>query len=417
MNATTLSKERFGTWTTPRNTLSIEYSLPAIEQIGELAIEGREKLARTGAEIGGVLYGTREEKRIRILAMRPLVCEYANGPTFTLSDRDRLKLQDLLQVMDREPELAKLVPLGFFVSHAAGDLALTPNDLFLYDEYFPEWWQLALVVRPDKSGAVDAGFFVREKDGTVRTTKSYREFRIEPQTVPVKPEREAVDASRIFRRAPAESVTALRHGPAISGFPAERRPRRSRQWVWLLLWAAAVVGGIAAFRSYALPAASAGLAAPIESLNLRLSEKGGQMHLDWDRTTHALTSSPRATVQITDGSENKTLNLDQNQLAHGSLNYSRRTSDVSMQMTVYPVNQTPVTELTRFLGPAPSPVVKDVDEMANIRNERDGAMEEIERLHRKMARQAERVESLEKTVQILQNRVEVDRARYGTPKP
>ena len=53
---------------------------------------GLKKLAKGGLEVGGVLFGTRAEGLIRILAVRPIECEHRFGPSFVLSATDEATL-------------------------------------------------------------------------------------------------------------------------------------------------------------------------------------------------------------------------------------------------------------------------------------------------------------------------------------
>jgi proteasome lid subunit RPN8/RPN11 len=163
-------------WGVEGHAIEIEYAVAALEEVCANAVDGLFRFRHGGMEVGGVLFGTADGDRIRILTYRPLDCEHALGPRFVLSERDRTALKELLYAPQREPELRGLEPVGWYHSHTRSDVELCPNDLEIYDSYFPQPWQVALVIRPDNYGPARAGFFFREEDGTVHAQRAYEEF-------------------------------------------------------------------------------------------------------------------------------------------------------------------------------------------------------------------------------------------------
>src|SRR5580692_3452024 len=171
-----MSEVKFGSWSVAESPITIEYSLVVIEEIRHEVAEGFQRLSRGGIEVGGVLYGTRDGRTVRILAMRPMACEHARGPGFLFSDKDRIALNDQLAREKDDPQLQDLISVGWFLSHTRSEIALTESDLEIYSIFFPAPWQVTLVIRPGRGGSMRAGFFVREADGTVKSERSYLEF-------------------------------------------------------------------------------------------------------------------------------------------------------------------------------------------------------------------------------------------------
>src|SRR5580693_5923861 len=101
-----MSDTRFGSWSVAESPVTIEYSLVVLEEIRQEVAEGFQKLSRGGVEVGGILYGSREGRMIRILAMRPIACEHARGPAFLLSDADKKLLDEQLSRGAEDPRLA-----------------------------------------------------------------------------------------------------------------------------------------------------------------------------------------------------------------------------------------------------------------------------------------------------------------------
>src|ERR1700730_16861068 len=113
----------FGSWAVAETPLTIEYSLIVIEEIRHAVAEGFQRLSRGGIEVGGILYGTREGRTVRVLAMRPIACEHARGPAFLLSDKDRMVLNEQLNRDKEDPQLEGLISVGWFLSHTRSEIA------------------------------------------------------------------------------------------------------------------------------------------------------------------------------------------------------------------------------------------------------------------------------------------------------
>ena len=84
------------TWKAPECPFTIEYSLRALDDIRLAVMDAFFSLPRGGAEIGGILLGRREKRRLAIEDYVALECEHAFGPSFALSPRDHARLAALL---------------------------------------------------------------------------------------------------------------------------------------------------------------------------------------------------------------------------------------------------------------------------------------------------------------------------------
>jgi hypothetical protein len=120
--------------------------------------------------------GGRRDGVLRIQAVRPIECEYANGPRFELSKRDETGLAELLQASSGDPGLAGLEPAGYHHSHTREEICLSQADVRIFNRFFPLPWQIALVVRPANHAPARAGFFFREENLGVRTESDYCEL-------------------------------------------------------------------------------------------------------------------------------------------------------------------------------------------------------------------------------------------------
>jgi len=170
----------FASWRVPQFHRSIEYPSEVMEEIRAFACDELINLSHGGDEVGGVLFGTRRDDLIRVLTWRPIACEHNQGESLRLSYNDRMNLAVQLEMARQNSDLKDLRPVGWFVSHWRGGVALSDSDLEIYNGFFPEAWQAALVICPAGSGRAQAGFFMREADGKVRSEASYQNFELAP---------------------------------------------------------------------------------------------------------------------------------------------------------------------------------------------------------------------------------------------
>jgi proteasome lid subunit RPN8/RPN11 len=407
-----MSDVKFGSWSVPESPIVIDYSLVVIEEIRHEVAEGFQRLSRGGIEVGAVLYGTREERNVRIMAMRPIACEHARGPSFLLSDKDRVALNEQLSRDAEDPRLEGLISVGWFLSHTRSEIMLTDSDLEIFSIFFPAPWQATMIVRPGRGGAMRAGFFVREADGTVKSEQSYLEFNFPDRLAGVldrapgpRPERPERRAPSYFRAetgspAPARVPTFGQPEPAVSG-PQVVEPQPSkRKWVWLAMWAVVVVALAVAGLRYWMPI-SVGASEP---LSLGVIERDGQLVIQWNPASKPVRNATRGSLEIVDGADTRTVALKPADLAAGRTTYQRKSGDVEVRMTLEEPGGANAQEASRFLGRPPA-AVADKQELTDLEKRRDDLEAEVAALRRQNQDQAERIQTLERTLRILQTRL------------
>jgi hypothetical protein len=450
-----MNETAFGTWTVPASPVDIEYSMVVIDEIREAVTEGFRRLSRGGIEVGGILYGTVEGRRLRIMAVRDMVCEHARGPTFHLSENDQGLLAAQLEREREDPRLSGMVAVGWYLSHTRSEITLQQSDLDTYNAFFPEPWQVTMVIRPGRAQAMRAGFFVRESDGTVKTDQSYHDFPFPDRLAAIvdRPSRERVspmmippDRSGSFTRLAAQPDAEMEASleappdmapetdvpaPPSAGFrqPLHRGlgssypsayPGAPRQMPWTAI-TVVVLGVVAAIIGMRIfgPRLSS------QPLGLSVSERGGQLRIQWNPASASVANATAASVEISDGeisdgAGKQVVNLTGPQLAAGSYTYARKTGDVRVSMTVSGAGGS-VTEGSRFLGnppeTAPDPVQPQPPApavapaaVAPTKEQRDAQQEEIERLRAENAQQADRIRRLERTLTILRSRLGISDA-------
>jgi hypothetical protein len=403
-----MSDPRFDSWNVAESPVVVEYSLVVIEEIRHEVAEGLQKLSRGGMEVGGILYGAREGRTIRIMAMRPIACEHARGPGFLLSDADRQILERQLEHEMEDPRLEGMTCLGWFLSHTRSEILLAESDMEIYEKHFSAPWQVTLVIRPGGGRSMRAGFFVREHDGSVRSDTSYQEFNFPDRLAgvldrPPRAERPAAERrpSAYLREsnqaAVRREIAPPPAAPAIAGLQLLPPQAPRSKWPWLVLWGAVVLTiVILALRYFALMPR-------VEPLALTLAERGGQLQIEWNHAARPVASAVRGSLAITDGKAARTFPLTPQELEHASYTYQPASDDVEVRLSVENANGDKVEETTTFLGAAP--VKSDPDEKAKAAEADAAKQAEIDRLQRENAAQAARIQELERNLKILQSRL------------
>src|ERR1035441_4371904 len=337
-----------GTWSAPECPYIIEYSPRVLDDIRLAVVDAFYSLPRGGAEIGGILLGRYADGRISILDYRALDCEHAMGPSFTLSQNDQTQLADLLAAAQQDPDGMR--PVGWYHSHTRSEIFLRDTDQDIHKRYFPEPWQVALVLKPHTFEPTRGGFFFREADGSMRGAASYQEFVLDPLPLRPAPVGGGSNSTAAHRPLHQDSgsralVTAV---PGASAEPGKGRVPITREIAidpplaeapdieapaaetaevgppeftqlkqersWRAVKAAVILAvGLAAgglgyqTRQYWLPQVMAKARAvlpkePDAYLSLAVQDENGQLKIQWDRNAPAVRNALEATLEITDGS-------------------------------------------------------------------------------------------------------------------
>ncbi|MGA2739171.1 MAG: hypothetical protein ABSG65_17165 [Bryobacteraceae bacterium] len=326
------SAPELATWSPPGISFRIEYAAEALEQIRETAVDGYHRVPHGGVETGGILYGRHQENAVRIMAWRPISCEYAKGPSFLLSEKDSGALAEALGAPSADPDLAGLEPVGWYRAHTRSEVLLSEVDLDFFNRFFPQPWQVGLIVRPASFAPTRAGFFFREAEGVIRAHSSYLEFTLTPMAAPPPPTLETDSGAppETARQAPPRSPQAQRHPPW--------NPR----WKWYA--ASLAVLAAAALGTWLLRPSR-------PSLSLSAADMRGQLRIAWDGAARAIGHTTGGSINIDDHGVRTQLNLTPADLRSGSIFYARQSGDVAVRLTVIVPGSLPIVEATRFLGP------------------------------------------------------------------
>jgi proteasome lid subunit RPN8/RPN11 len=418
------------TWSVPECPFTIESSARVLDDIRLAVTDAFFSLPRGGAEIGGVLLGTFDHGRLLISDYVALDCEHAYGPSFQLSPPDEARLNTLLSSHANSPE--GLRPVGWYHSHTRSEIFLSDADVAIHNRFFPEPWQVALVMKPHTFQPARIGFFFRQEDGTVHATASYREdaldalpFRQVPAGVPTGPPPDQIP-HRSFRPAPVptpvpESAPMPESAPPVPDLTVPEivgpeipavdlpvpkfathgaSPARHSMVVWIGIVAGlGTLGAAFAVRDMWLPQVLAAIrpvpvvapppTVPAPALGLNTIDRDGQLQIAWDRSSPAVRNASDALLEITDGPLPVAIQLDTAHLETGSFTYARTTEKVDVKLIVHRKDGPDVREIASFLGKLPARPPAAEDPLVQTKMKAD------------MSAQAAKTRKLEKEVQSM----------------
>ena len=451
-------------WTAPQCPFAIEYAPRVVDDMRLAVVDAFFSLPRGGVEIGGILLGGVSKDRLTIVDSVPLECEHAFGPSFMLSPNDLANLEKQLAGL---PSGGSIRPVGWYHSHTRSGIFLSDADLEIHRRFFPEPWQVALVLRPHSFEPVRAGFFFREADGSVHASVTYQEFALDPLPVqpipahpraapptpapttdpqpPIAPEGPVLETPTL-REIPVAHVPQpappapawdpelglepepLSHIPEQTAagvepprFLAEPGPS-SKRWL-AMVWILAGVGiGVAGFKTRDWWPKAVGLAqkasprppGPSMSLGLTTTDAAGQLQIRWDRNAAGILSGTGALLMIVDGGgPPQARGLDAALLQSGAFTYARQSGQVDVTLTVHQPAGEDLQESAAFLGAAPPAPGRPED--PSVRKKQQELQQRAVRLQADLNKQAARTRKLEKNLEDM--RIEMQKKRMDAQVP
>ena len=248
-----------------------------------------------------VLFGRKTETAVHVLASKPFPFPYVTTVGYSLSEPEEAKLEELLRSCESDPRLRGMIPVGWYVPR--GGRALGSGDEFLFERFFPEPWQIALV------GTREGVFYCfRGLDGAVYS-----------EPFPIAPARKA-----IWPRVTAVAAVMILLAALV-----------------LLLWRPA--------------ARSATTRRAAGRIGLGVSEKAGQLHIRWERSPE-VEAAVGAELEIEDGGGRMRVRLDRTGLLTGSVFYSRWSGSATVRMVLDRPGLPPIEESVTFSGRPVTPV-------------------------------------------------------------
>lgn len=359
-------------WQVPGKPIAIHLRFEVVDRLMLEVMRGFGAVPRRGAEVGGVLLGHAVEgdpTAVYIDGFEPVTCEYRHGPTYQLSEQDLVRFDEALNRW--RPEVSPVLrPVGFYRSNTREQLALTEDDLALLNSRFPSASDVVLQIKPFATRASMGGFFFREGD-SIQAESSYLEFpfrrkdlgddsagrlrRQDREETPPPPFREAPTepgwspqqpSSPLFGPppAPAAEQGSQQLQPSPAEPSAKKAPHKGNVWI-PLSFIFLLLGIVLGFQTAITTRISrAGGTANPYALGLRLTRNGHNIHVRWDRSSPAIRAARRGVLTITDGSINKSVDLDATTLQNGSVIYRHLSDTLSFRLEAYPAENASVAE-------------------------------------------------------------------------
>ncbi len=260
-------------------------------------------LAAFGGRRARVLFGQKTETAVHVLASRAFPFPWVSTNGYALSDEQEAELERLLRSCESDSGLRGMIPVGWYIPRAAR--AMGTGDEVLFEQFFPEPWQIALAER--REGVF---YCFRGLDGGI--------------------------CSEPFPIAPARK---------------SKWPRIAALMAGAILLAALV---LLAWR----PAPKNAGSPPARPIGLRVSERAGQLHIGWDRSPE-VQAAAGGELEIEDGGGRLRAHLDRADLLAGSVFYSRWSERATVRMVLELRGSPPVEESVTFRAPraGPAPAV------------------------------------------------------------
>jgi hypothetical protein len=295
----------------------------------------------------------------------------------------------------------------------------------IHKRFFPEPWQIAVVMKPHTFEPARIGFFFHERDGRMRTEAAYEELVLAAQpmgqvvrgvpTAPVARQTNGRQSGGVEVQVTAQPVVeALQAAVALPAAPEPAVPQSlmdepapRRRW-----WTAAVVGGVITIRAIggvlrtrevwmsrpmsAMRTEQPG-SAPAPSMGLRTADFDGQLQIAWDRSSPAVRQGAAGLLEIADGGGPlpRSIPLDLAHLQTGTFTYARQSEKVDVKLIVRRTDGQELREATTFLGKLPERKAPAEDDTARRQRE------EL----------AERTRKLEKDLQTMREEMRQQRLR------
>jgi proteasome lid subunit RPN8/RPN11 len=393
-------------WSEPQCPFTIEYSARTLDDIRLAVMDAFFSLPRGGAEIGGILLGTFDGNRLSIHEHAALDCEHAFGPSFTISRNDEARLRELLA--NAPAEHAGLQVVGWYHSHTRSGIFFSDADLEIHKRFFPEPWQVAVVMKPHTFETARIGFFFHERDGRMRTEAAYEELVLPAQpmgqvvrgvpSAPVAQQTNGSQSGGVEVQVTAQPVEDRRPAVTLPPDPAPtvpqflmEEPAPRRRW-----WTTAVVGGVITIgaivgvlktrevwmsRLMSAIRTEQPATPPAPSMGLRTADFDGQLQIAWDRSSPAVRQGAAGLLEISDGGPlPQSIPLDPAHLQTGTFTYARQSEKVDVKLIVRRTDGQELREATTFLGKLPERKAPVEDDTA--RRQRDELAERTRKLEK-----------------------------------
>jgi hypothetical protein len=152
----------YASWQAPGST-EIRVSSLVVDGISAQVIKGLDAIPRSGrrAEVGGILLGRSGKDEIVVDDFEPVLCEHRFGPSFRLSDSDRIAWRETVQRIRQRGEFAIV---GWYRTDTREEFALTEDDREVLETELHQDGGVILLIKPAQSQPCEAKVFIRDDE-------------------------------------------------------------------------------------------------------------------------------------------------------------------------------------------------------------------------------------------------------------
>ena len=371
---------------------ALDFASGVMEDIARAAELGSPEFAHGGVEIRGILLGSLQRRSIVIESWTPFACEQPCRPQLSETDRARL----IGAVGSPGTTSARSgTPVGWLVSHTNGEITPTQAEADLFREFFPQAWQVLLVVSPMPGRTAQASFFLRDAGGVLNMSRPYRELVIRADGTSLAPAGTNIAGMERPTGEPT-SVDATEEG----SLPPPRSPWR---WLWLAVPALAILAALIYFRVWLRPPPP-----PEETPDLAITDVNHEMVIRWTTPASILSDALRGELSIRDGADEKTVPVAISDLRHGSLTWVRHGNEMRVHLRIWHGSHQ-ANAVAQYFGPPPPDVTAPApnEEVERLKSENARLRGELDQANA-------RAEESENAVRILRNRLKIEQPTAST---
>lgn len=377
-------------------TFYIEYDV--VDRLGFEVMRGFGLVPRRGAEVGGILLGTAEQGErlvVRIDDFVPVPSEHLRGPSYILSEKDLALLDEELAKVAPAPD-RRIQAVGYYRSHTRDQFRLGAEDFAILDSRFCTPTAVCLLVRPFATRVSEAAVLWRSEngrfpEGDVDSVFPFRRRELgggkparrrdaapeegfdtgfveeegaSPGEVPERESIAAIASQLVDQAAPTFGGLAPpppEDGAAEAPVEKDKDARAGVGWVWIPLSFIFLLLGV--FLGFQI-AISFREPKPVEApkedpyvMGLKVEPSGESLTLRWNVAAAAIQRAERAVLTITEGGNEKTVDLAPEELRRGGVLYRNVTPDVKFRLEAVLDDRSSVVETasTRVVEPAKAP--------------------------------------------------------------
>lgn len=358
----------FFRWEDPGEPVAVHFHLNTIE------LMERDAIRAGNIQSAGILLGKRDDTRH--LSFMVENYEPIPIPTWKSTDSpfgDRRQLRAMIDRWQARTD-KRLTVLGFYRNGGAEETGLSADDLSIIADNSGQLESIFLLIQP-RVGKSSVGRLFAVRNGAAIFEWSPTPFNrselsgrgmprtSEPRPVepaPVEPRPVESRPAAIEKSLPARVGEAPQRRAAASDAEVERGWEMPKKFEWAIGALVAVLLlslGIYIFRGAPNNPASGGKTelSGDSGLGLHLDRSGTDWRLSWDPNSAAILRATHGQLLISDGTLNKTVDLDASDLKSGTIIYSPLTDDVVLRLQVSSDDSAqPISESIRVVGGLPA---------------------------------------------------------------